>query len=95
MTAESLGNPHNLAVSCSITRDGEEIFSGETSTAEMARTCEELADWVQRHNYAPNMMTVLTGTAIVPPPEITLQEGDVVNITLEGIGELENDVIVV
>ena len=95
VTAESIGNPHNLGVTCSITRDGQEIFSGETSTSEMARTCEELADWFQRHNFAPNMTTVLTGTSIVPPPEITLQEGDVVNITIEGLGELENDVITV
>ena len=41
------------------------------------------------------MTTVLTGTSIVPPPDFTLQEGDGVTITIEGIGTLVNDVIVV
>ena len=95
VTAESIGDPQDLGVTCTIFRDGEEMFSGETSTSEMARTCDELADWIQRHNFMPNMTTVLTGTAIVPPPEFTLEEGDLVVITLEGIGTLQNEVMVV
>ena len=95
VTAQSVAEPHGLDVSCTITRDGEEVFSGSTNTSQMARTCEELADWLQKHNDVPNMTTVLTGTSIVPPPDFTLQEGDNVSITIEGIGTLENDVIVV
>ncbi len=95
VTAESIGDPHNLDVSCTITRDGEDVFSGSTNTSQMARTCQELADWLQRHNAVPNMTTVLTGTSIVPPPDFTLQEGDTVSITIGGIGTLVNDVIVV
>jgi 2-dehydro-3-deoxy-D-arabinonate dehydratase len=95
VSADSIEDPQNLRVTCVITRDGDEVFSGVTSTAEMARTCEELADWLYRHNRVPNMTTVLTGTAIVPPPNFTLQEEDVVTITIEGIGVLENNVIVV
>ena len=93
VTADSGIDPHKLGMQCLVNRDGEEIFSGETNTSLMARTCEELADWLQRYNFVPNMTTVLTGTAIVPPPEFTLQEGDVVVITIEGIGTLENDVV--
>ena len=93
VTSETLGDPHDLAVQCVIFRDGEEVFSGETSTSQMARTCDELADWLQRHNVVLNMTAVLTGTAIVPPPDFTLQEGDVVEITIEGIGTLANDVV--
>jgi 2-dehydro-3-deoxy-D-arabinonate dehydratase len=93
VTAESIENPQDLGISCAIIRDGVEVFSGDTSTAEMARTCDELADWLQRHNYMPNMTTVLTGTAIVPPPEFTLEEGDVVIISIENIGTLENEVM--
>ena len=95
VTAESIGDPHGLDVICTITRDGEEVFSGSTNTSQMARTCHELADWLQKHNDVPNMTAVLTGTSIVPPPEFTLQEGDSVSITIEGIGMLVNDVIVV
>ena len=86
-------NPSDLEVACSITRAGEEVWSDRTSTSLMARSCEELADWLQRHNLVPNMTTVLTGTAIVPPPEFSLREDDVVTITIEGIGVLENSVV--
>jgi 2-dehydro-3-deoxy-D-arabinonate dehydratase len=41
------------------------------------------------------MTAVLTGTAIVPPPEFTLQEEDIVTMSISGIGTLENDVVVV
>lgn len=95
VTAESIGNPHSLDVSCAITRNGVEVFSGSTNTSQMARTCQELSEWLQRHNHVPNMTAVLTGTSIVPPPEFTLQRGDSVSITIEGIGTLMNDVIVV
>ena len=92
VTANDL-DPSDLEVGCSITRAGEEVWSGQTSTSLMARSCEELADWLQRHNFVPNMTTVLTGTAIVPPTEFSLREDDVVTITIEGIGVLENTVI--
>ena len=92
--AESL-DPSDLDISCGISRDGVQVWEDRTSTSQMARTCEELADWLQRHNLVPDLTTVLTGTAIVPPPEFTLREGDVVSITIDGIGMLENDVTVV
>jgi len=95
VTAESIADPHGLDVNCVITRNGAEVFSGSTNTSQMARTCQELADWLQRHNDVPNMTAVLTGTPIVPPPDFTLQEGDSVSITIQGIGTLVNDVMVV
>ena len=95
VSADSLDDPQNLAIDCVIYRDGEEAFSGGTSTSQMARTCQDLSDWLHRHNVVLDMTTVLTGTPVVPPPEFTLQEGDVVRITIESIGALENDVVVV
>ena len=92
VTANDL-DPSDLEIACSITRAGSEVWSDRTSTSLMARSCEELADWLQRHNFVPNMTTVLTGTAIVPPPEFSLKEDDVVTITIDGIGVLENTVI--
>ena len=86
-------NPTDLEISCAIARDGVEVWNDSTSTSQMARSCEEIADWLQRHNFVPDLTTVLTGTAIVPPPEFSLQEGDIVTMSIEGIGVLENDVI--
>lgn len=91
--ADSIGDPHNLSIYCTIIRDAKEIFSAETSTSLMNRRMSQLVEWVTRHNSIPNMTAVLTGTSIVPPPEITLQEGDVVTVTIDGIGTLENDVV--
>jgi 2-dehydro-3-deoxy-D-arabinonate dehydratase len=34
----------------------------------------------------------MTGTGIVPPPDFTLQPGDVIRIEIEGLGILENTV---
>ena len=94
VTPEAI-DPHDLSVRCIVSRDGAEVFSGETSTSLMARTCEELSDWLHRHNTIPNMTAVLTGTPVVPPPDFTLAEGDIVTIEIQGIGILENDVVVV
>jgi 2-dehydro-3-deoxy-D-arabinonate dehydratase len=35
----------------------------------------------------------MTGTGIVPPSEFTLEDGDLVAITIDGIGTLENPVV--
>ena len=88
-------DPQNVKITCRIERNGATVFTGETSTAQMARTCQSLADWLMRHNSVPNMTTVLTGTAIVPPPDFTLEEGDTVSITIDGLGTLENGVVAV
>ena len=93
VTSESVNDPQNLGVQCLIVRDTKTVFEGTTSTSDMARTCLELADWLQRSNRVPEMTTVLTGTSIVPPPDFSLQPGDNVIITIDEIGTLENSVI--
>ena len=93
VSAESVADPHNLAVSCEIFRDGDRVFSGETSTSRMVRTCEELAGFLTRHNPVPDGTVVLTGTGIVPEQEFSLQAGDVVRIEIEDIGVLESPVV--
>ena len=92
-TPETISNPQDLSVDCVIARNGEEVFSASTSTSEMARTCQEICEWVIKSNFVPDMTTVLTGTSIVPPPDFTLQEGDRVIISIENLGVLENNVI--
>jgi len=95
VSTDTIKNPHELDVKCQIIRNGKEVFSGNTSTSEMARSCEEIADWLQRSNTVPDFTTVLTGTSIVPPPDFTLSEGDIVKIEISSIGILENTIITV
>ena len=94
-TIESVGDPQDLAVRLTIERDGKEAFNGETSTGAMFRNCEDIADWLQRHNSVPDGTTVVTGTGVIPPMDFTLAEGDVVNVEIENIGRLTNTVVVV
>ena len=95
VTPETIKNPQDLNVSCSVIREKKEVFTAQTSTKEMARTCKEISEWLQKSNQVPDLTTVLTGTSIVPPPEFTLQDGDIVIVMVEGIGILENTVITV
>ncbi|MFB6308904.1 MAG: fumarylacetoacetate hydrolase family protein [Haloarculaceae archaeon] len=91
-TGETVGNPHELTMSMSITRDGKELYNDETSTGEMVRSCEELVSYYNRHNAVPELAVLLTGTSLVPEDDFTLQEGDSITIDIENIGTLTNDV---
>jgi len=71
---------------------GNELFSGETSTARMKRSPGELAAWVMRDNPVPPGSVLLTGTGLVPPDEYTLAPGHTVEIEIQGIGLLVNTV---
>lgn len=90
-----VGDPQQLQMSMEIHRDGEEVFAGATSTAEMARSCEELARAYERHNHVPQFSVLLTGTSIVPPDEFTLRPDDEITISIENIGTLKNHVVTV
>jgi 2-dehydro-3-deoxy-D-arabinonate dehydratase len=85
----TVGDPQNLEVSLTILREGQEVFADAISTGKMVRPCQDIADWLQRHNLIPDGAVVLTGTGIVPPSDFTLMEGDVCRITIQNIGTLE------
>jgi len=72
---------------------GGELFSGETSTARMKRSFDELVGFLLRENPVPASSVVLTGTGVVPPDDFTLEPGHVVEIHVPGIGILTNPVV--
>ena len=78
-----------------IRRDGAEVFSGTTQVSNIKRSFSELGGWLHRSQEFARGVVLLTGTGIVPPNEFTLAAGDVVRITIDGIGTLENPVAVV
>jgi 2-dehydro-3-deoxy-D-arabinonate dehydratase len=82
----------NLPIRLQIERGGAVVFSGETSTARMKRTPEELVRYLMLDNTFPNGAYLLTGTGIVPGDDFTLEAGDDVTITIDGIGALRNRV---
>jgi 2-dehydro-3-deoxy-D-arabinonate dehydratase len=85
-------NPLALGVKLVIYRNGQPGFSGESSTSRIHRKLEELVSWLARCNSFPTGLFVVTGTGIVPPDTFTLKDGDVVEITIQGLGTLSNPV---
>ena len=73
-----------------IMRDGETIFSGETSINNIKRTFDELVDYLCRSQTFPQGAMLLTGTGVVPGDEFSLAPKDVIRITISGIGTLDN-----
>jgi 2-dehydro-3-deoxy-D-arabinonate dehydratase len=71
---------------------GDELFAGETSTARMRRSFEELVSWLLCDNPVPAGSVLLTGTGLVPPDDFTLEPGQLVEIHVPGIGTLRNPV---
>ncbi|HWF48813.1 MAG TPA: fumarylacetoacetate hydrolase family protein [Bryobacteraceae bacterium] len=84
--------PSTTRIELSIARSGKIVSSGETSLAEMKRTPEVLVSYLFRHNSFPQGCILLTGTGIVPQDSFTLEPGDEIRITIDGIGTLTNTV---
>lgn len=73
-----------------IDRAGAAAFEGETTLSQLKRTPAELSGFLFRDNTFPTGTFLMTGTGIVPGDEFTLQSGDIVKITIDGIGTLSN-----
>jgi len=76
-----------------IARQNRCVFTGNTTLAELKRDPKELAQVLFRDNSFPQGAFLLTGTGIVPGDGFTLEIGDVIQITIDGIGTLENHVM--
>ncbi len=81
-----------VVIRMTITRGAQVVFEGSTSVGRMARSPQELVDWLFRENDFPDGVVLLTGTGIVPPDEFTLHVGDIIRIDIDGIGTLVNPV---
>jgi 2-dehydro-3-deoxy-D-arabinonate dehydratase len=91
--ADSMPARQSIAIELDIRRSGQSVFGGQTTVAEMARGFEELVQWLGRDNSFPSGAFLLTGTGIVPDSDFTLKPGDIVNITIAGIGTLTNHIV--
>ncbi len=82
----------SAAIELVIRRAGATVFEGSTSVAEMTRSFEELAEALFRELSHPAGAVLLTGTGVVPGDEFTLQDGDEVEITIDGVGVLRHHI---
>jgi 2-dehydro-3-deoxy-D-arabinonate dehydratase len=91
--ARELGDAvHAAAITLRLERAGATVFEGATSVAEMARSFDVLVEHLFRELSHPAGVVLLTGTGVVPPDDVTLQDGDVVELDVEGVGRLRHAV---
>jgi 2-dehydro-3-deoxy-D-arabinonate dehydratase len=83
----------DLQIRLVVIRDGGEAFAGTVRLIDMRRA--ELVEWLFRAQEFPAGVVLLTGTSIVPPSDFTLRAGDLVTITVPGLGQLSNPVEIV
>jgi 2-dehydro-3-deoxy-D-arabinonate dehydratase len=92
VTADAIADPLALSLHCSVVRAGREVFAGSASTAQLKRPIGQLVDWLRRSNPIPDGTVLSTGTGIIQPMDVGLEEGDVVSISCPEIGTLTNPV---
>lgn len=82
----------STVIALRVTRGARVVVEAETSLGELKRDPQELVSYLFREATFPAGCYLLTGTGIVPDPEFTLASGDLVTITIEPLGTLENPV---
>lgn len=92
--ADAMPHRDKIQIQLSILRERVEVFAGETSGAQMARSFEELVGYLGRSNSFPEGAFLLTGTGIVPDSDFTLESNDEIRITMTGVGTLVNRVAI-
>jgi 2-dehydro-3-deoxy-D-arabinonate dehydratase len=91
LTSEPLAD--TTAIQIEIHRGGAPAFAGSTTLAELKRDPKDLVRYLFRDNSFPSGVFLMTGTGVVPEDDFTLDQGDVIRISIEGIGVLENTVV--
>jgi 2-dehydro-3-deoxy-D-arabinonate dehydratase len=84
--------PASTEISIEILRKGFIEFAGNVALTELKRDPNTLVEYLFRDNAFPQGCFLMTGTGIVPPSTFTLASGDLIRITIEPIGTLENQV---
>lgn len=88
----ALPDAGDLGIHLTIRRDGGEVFAGSANTRQLHRGLDELAGWLYCELDFPQGSVLLTGTCVVPELSFTLRAGDIIDITVDGVGTLSNPV---
>ena len=91
--AGSMPARDKITIDLKIHRNSQVVFDQSTSVSEMARSLEDLVQWLGRDNSFPAGAFLLTGTGIVPNSDFTLAPSDRVDIEIAGIGTLSNHIV--
>lgn len=91
--ADDMPQREKTGIELVIRRSGDVAYRGKTDVGQMARSFEDLIGWLGRDNSFPDGAFLLTGTGVVPDSDFTLFAGDLVEITIDGIGTLSNPIV--
>ncbi|MDN3550345.1 fumarylacetoacetate hydrolase family protein [Mucilaginibacter aquaedulcis] len=80
------------AIKMIIRRNNEIVYEDATTVSRIKRSFTELAGYLYSECDFPAGSFLMTGTCLVPPATFTLQQGNVVEITIDGIGTLTNTI---
>jgi len=86
---------NEMSIKAKILRGSTLVWEAETSLGALNRTLEDLVNYVFRCQDFPHGLILSTGTGIVPPMNIALAAGDIVEIHVAGVGTLSNTVEVI
>jgi 2-dehydro-3-deoxy-D-arabinonate dehydratase len=84
--------PATTQIEMVIRRAGGTEFSAAVTLTELKRDPGTLVEYLFRDQSFPHGCFLLTGTGIVPSDSFTLQSGDEIQISIDGLGTLVNDV---
>ena len=82
--------PSSTEIRIEILRGGTETFSGSVAISAIKRDFKSLVSYLYRESSFPHGCFLFTGTGIVPPDSFTLNHGDEIRISIDGIGTLTN-----
>ena len=85
----------DMSIKAKIMRGSALVWEAETSLGALNRTLEDLVNYVFRCQDFPHGLILSTGTGIVPPMNMALAAGDIVEINVAGVGTLSNTVEVI
>jgi 2-dehydro-3-deoxy-D-arabinonate dehydratase len=82
----------DIGIKMTIRREASALFVGESSTGRMKRSFAELAGFLFLQLTFPDGVVLATGTSVVPPLTTTLSVGDMVEISIDGLGRFTTPV---
>ncbi|MGH2352170.1 MAG: fumarylacetoacetate hydrolase family protein [Chloroflexota bacterium] len=90
VTPDEIGDPRGLTLRCAIHRAGKTVFDESVGLDRIKRSFEELIDYLRLNNPIQDGTVLSTGTGIIVPPELALQDGDVLELECQPIGILRH-----
>jgi len=77
-----------------IRRNDQVVYDDFTTVSRIKRSFTELTEFLYRECDFPNGCFLMTGTCLVPSPDFTLREDDIVEISIGSIGTLINTIAI-